>query len=647
MAHATWLPSAPGFKEDLILSADGPSAPAVPSTHTVRAITRLLAWLDHGVKLVALLLLVEIVVTVFAGVIARYVFNASFSWTEELASWSFIWLIFTGIAAGHRGERHIAVGMVDGALSPRWQSRVGFLVDLIVAYTTVMLLFGGEELVRSIGGTSTALQWPNYVKYAIIPASCSVSLAYLFLGRVVERGPRSMLTSAAAIALAFGLYAFTSAAPGSPFPDASPSLIMGVAFGVALVIGVPIGFAMLFGVFLSTWGANLLPVAGVVHNMVGGASSFVLLAIPFFLSAGYLMNLGGLSTRIIDFASALVGHWRGGLAQANVLHSVMLGGICGSSGADAASTTKILVPEMIRRGYSPAFACAITAVGSILPSCFPPSIALLIYAAVAEVSVAQLFTAGILPGLLLAALMMVAVYFVSRTRDYEPGKRRASIADIARSGLRALPAFMLILLILGLLRFGVVTATEVGVVAVLWALVLGKFAYRSFTWREFFAEMAECAIDTALIGFLIAVSVPFAWVLIAEQVPQLLVEWTKQFVSQPWQLLLLINILMLIAGTFLEVVPIMLIMVPLFVPVMLAVGVDPIHLGIIIVINSVLGSLTPPVGILVFICASIAKVPANAVFRECNPFLVACGIGLIVITYVPALSLTLWKLIGH
>jgi tripartite ATP-independent transporter DctM subunit len=604
-------------------------------------------FLDGLVKYVALLLLIELIVTVFAGVIARYVFNSSFVWTEELASWSFIWLIFTGVAAGHRGERHIAVGMIGGTASSRSRPWIVFLVDLIVAYTTVMLLAGGAELVRSIGGTSTALQWPNYIKYAIVPASCAVSLAFLLLGRVAEHGWRSFVVAAIAIAVACALYALTATTSQPPFPDVSPSLIMGIAFGVALIIGVPVGFAMLFGVFLSTWGASLLPVPGVVHNMVGGASSFVLLAIPFFLCAGYLMNSGGLSTRIIDFASALVGHWRGGLAQANVVHSVMLGGICGSSSADAAGTTKILVPEMIRRGYSGPFACAITAVGSILPSCFPPSIALLIYAAIAEVSVAQLFTAGILPGLLLAALMMIAVYLVARNRDYEPPRKRASISVIALTGARAMPVFVLIFVILALLRFGVVTATEVGVVAVLWALLLGKYVYKAFGWRQFFDDMAECAVDTALIGFLIAVSVPFAWVLIAEQVPQALVGWTKAVVSQPWQLLLLINVLMLIAGTFLEVVPIMLIMVPLFVPLMLAVGVDPIHLGIIIVINAVLGSLTPPVGILVFICASIAKVSANAVFRECNPFLIACGIGLLAITYVPSLSLTLWKLIGH
>ena len=359
------------------------------------------------------------------------------------------------------------------------------------------------------------------------------------------------------------------------------------------------------------------------------------------------MNSGGLSARIIDFASALVGHWRGGLAQANVVHSVMLGGVCGSSSADAASTTKILVPEMIKRGYPGPFACAITAVGSILPACFPPSIALLIYAAIAEVSVAQLFTAGILPGLLLAALLMVAVYIVSTKRNFEPSRQRASFREISTAGMRALPAFVLILLILGLLRFGVVTATEVGVVAVLWAFVLGKFAYKSFTWRQLYDDLAECAIDSALIGFLIAVSVPFAWILIAEQIPQVLISWTKEFVHEPWQLLLLINVLMLMAGTVLEVIPIILIMVPLFVPLMLSVGVDPIHLGVIIVINSVLGSLTPPVGILVFICASIAKIPSNEIFRECTPFLIACAIGLGIITYVPSLSLVLWKVIGH
>lgn len=611
-----------------------------------RIAQRLLTVLDRGVDFSCFFLLSFIILVVLVGVIARYVFNSAFSWTEELASWSFVWLIFAGMAAGHRGGRHITSEILEPK-SPFAKSVMRFFVDLTLGYTLMALLFGGRELIESIGGISTALQWPNQVKYWCIPVACTISLITMIMAEVPRAGWRTAAIPVVAVALSAVLYFVLEARPEPLLAGWSPSLVMGIAFSFALIIGVPIGYAMLFSAFAANWGAVLLPIAGAVHSMVGGGSSFVLLAIPFFLTAGYLMNSGGLSTRIIDFASALVGHWRGGLAQANVAHSVMLGGICGSSGADAASTTKILVPEMIRRGYSPPFACAVTAVGSILPACFPPSIAMLIYAAVAEVSVAQLFTAGIIPGLLLAGLMMIAVYWVAVKRNYEPAGKRASLSEIFWSGMRAIPAFGLAIAILTLLRFGVVTATEVGVIAVLWSLVLGKFVYKAFDWKTFYHDMVECSVDSALIGFLIAVSVPFAWILIAEQVPQMVVGATRHYISDIWVMLLFINILMLIAGMFLEVVPIMLIMVPLFAPVLIQSGVDPIHLGVIIVINSVLGSLTPPVGILVFICASIAKVSAREVFRECNPFLIACGFGLILITYFPALSLTLWKLIGH
>ncbi len=448
------------------------------------------------------------------------------------------------------------------------------------------------------------------------------------------------------IAVGLTLYGAT-VANGPPFPDASPSLILSLAFFGAMAIGVPIGFAMLFGAFVSTWGADLLPVVGVVHTMVGGASPFVLLAIPFFLTAGYLMNSGGLATRLIDFASALVGHFRGGLAQANVFHSVMLGGICGSSGADAASTTKILVPEMIRRGYSGPFACAVTAVGSILPSCFPPSIALLVYASIAQVSVAQLFTAGIIPGLLMCAFMMIAVHLVAKHRNYERAERRATGREMLRAGIRAAPASFLAVVILGLLRLGIMTATEVGIVAVLWSFAIGKFLYRSFTWRELYHDMVECATDSALIFFLIAVASPYAWVLLAEQMPQQVLGWVTALIHSRWQMLLVVNVMTLLAGCFLEVIPSMLIIVPLLTPLVISMGISPYHLGIIIVFNLLLAEVSPPIGILVFISASIARVPSGAVFRECLPFLAACSVGLVMITFIPWLSLGLWEVIGR
>lgn len=599
--------------------------------------------LDQTVALVCLAMLLAIIVTVCAGVVARYVFNSSFTWTEEFGSLAFVWLTFVGVAAGHRDEQHVALTLFEDSVTGFALQVRRILIDLIVSYTTFWLLFGGVELVATIGGTSTALGWPNALKYALVPAGCVIGLLYIILSGETLR---AIIRSAAIVAFAGLTLVPLQELIGLMSADTSPSLIMAVVFLICLFIGVPIAFSMLFCVFIATLGTNILPIAAIVHTVVGGASSFVLLAIPFFLTAGYIMNAAGLSARIIDFASAVVGHLRAGLAQANIFHSVMLGGICGSSSADAASTTKILVPEMIKRGYSPEFSCAVTAVGSILPNCFPPSLALLVYAAVAEVSVAQLFMAGVVPGLLLGAIMMLTVHWVALQRDYEPARRRISWLEIWRTGIRVLPTSMLAIVILGLLRFGVATATEVGAIAILWVFLLGKFFYRSLSWRDTYRELTESAVQSALIGFLIAVSAPFAWVLIAEGMPQLLLNWATPFFSQGWQLLVLLNVIMLLAGTVLELLPMILILVPLMVPVLISFGVDPVQIGIVIVINGLLGSLTPPVGILVFITASIAKVNATAIFRECNPFLVTCGFGLLLITFVPAISLTLWKLFG-
>lgn len=607
-------------------------------------LARVLRVADALLGVIVAALLLSIMGVVFAGIIARFVFSASLSWSEELASWMLVWLTFIGMAIGIRADRHVAITLLGDALNDPGRRIIRFVVNVVVTYTMIMLFFEGIKLVREIGGVSPGLQWDNWIEYVVIPACSAIGLLLATLARVSRGDSWSVLAAEFAIALA--LYGVTLGA-AFPFPNTSPSLIMGIAFVVALALGVPIGFAMLFSVFLATWGADLLPAVGVIHNVVAGCSPFVLLAIPFFLTAGYLMNSGGLSRRIIDFANTLVGHFRGGLAQANVFHSVMLGGVCGSSSADAASTTKILVPEMMRRGYSGSFACAVTAVGSILPSCFPPSIALLVYASIASVSVSGLFTAGLIPGLMLCVLMMFTVHLVARKRNYERAPQRATARQMVWAGLEAAPASFVAVVILSLLRFGVMTPTEVGIVAVLWSFAVGKFLYRGFTMREFYGDMVECAIDSALISFLIGVAAPFAWVLVAEQMPQQIISWVTTVIHQKWELLLVANVVVLLAGCILEVIPSMLIIVPLMAPLLTSMGVNPIQLGIIIVFNLLLAEVSPPLGILVYISASIARVPTGAVFRECIPFVVVCFIGLLAITFCPALTLTLGHLISR
>lgn len=613
-----------------------------PANGASFAVERILRRLDHALVATCVLLLVGIIADVFAGVISRYVFNASLRWTEELGQWLYIWLIFIGIALGHRRKAHITIGLYENLQAPRLRRLLTFLSHSIVAYTTLLVITSGWAITWLIGGSSPALQWPTWIKYIAVPASSCLCLIFLALEGFDD--VRERFWSIAAVAAGIALYVLTETFDLIRFENTSPTLVMSVAFVATIVLNVPIGYGLLFSAYVATLGFELLPPPAVVQTMVNGAGQFLLLAIPLFLAAGALMNSGTLTSRIIDLAVAFVGHRRGGLGHVAVLQSTIYGGISGSSGSDAAMHAKVLVPEMSRRGYPLPFSCALSAASSILPNVIPPSIAMLLYAAITDVSVGRLFVAGVGPGLLLALCLMVTVHIIAKRQGFGEPAARASLGERARAFMRATPVLVIVVFILGGIRFGVFTPTEAGVVAAVWAFLLGKFAYRSYDWSQLYGLIAESALEAALIGFLVAVASPFAWVLIAEQTPQHLVETVIGYVAHPWAILFMMNILMLIVGTALELPAAMLILVPLFVPIIQHVGIDPVHFGIVVVANLMFGGLTPPVGVLVFIVASIARLPANVVFRACLPFLLALIAGLAVITYVPALSVGLVRL---
>ncbi|MEQ8602899.1 MAG: TRAP transporter large permease subunit [Marivibrio sp.] len=601
--------------------------------------------LDQLVGGAAALALAALIAIVFANVVARYVFNNSMTWASEAAQWLFIAMIFLAVPLAHRSRRHLSINLLVDRLPPKGRSAAGLLGDVVVAYATIMLLFGGAFLMEVLGGVNHALQAPVWVKFAAVPASCAAGLVFLAL-RGLEEGTQ-VWRQPAAIALAFALYWVMQEGPGvGALKGLDPTAVMAAAFLIAMALGAPVAFAMIFSAFVANEAGGVLPPAAVVQTMVNGSSKFLLLAIPFFIAAGALMNAGGLTRRLMDFAFTLVGHFRGGLAQVNVVSSGLYAGISGSSYSEAALGTKLLVPQMVRRGYAAPFACAVTAASATLPNVIPPSIALLILAAASNLSVGDLWLAGVGPGLLMGASLMLCLYVIARRRGYGAAVDRASGGERGRAALGALPVLGLAVFIIGGIRFGVVTPTEAGVLAVVYALILGLVVYRAYTGRGLWESLREAAVEAALVGLLIGAAAPFAFVLVSQGAPQAIIATMAGIAETPIVLLLIANLVMLLFGMFLDIGAAILILTPLLMPLMIEAGVDPVHFGVVIVVNLMLGGLTPPVGMLAFITGSISRTPVHEVFRAMIPLLATLIAALLVITYTPAVSLGLGWLIS-
>ncbi len=610
-----------------------------------RVVKRVLGLLDAIIGGTATVALILLILIVLANVIGRYVFSHSLTWGGEAAQWLFIGVIFLAVPLAHRGRAHLAIQFLVDKLPVEARVVTAFISDLIIAFATVALLFGGITLIGAVGGVNYALNLPSWVKFALIPVTCMLGLIYLLLQGLDEgRKPWRGLVS---ILLAFAVHYLIQPGEILSLRGLDPGATMILSFLIAMALGTPVAFAMIFSAFMANAAGGILPPAAVVQNMVNGSSKFLLLAIPFFIAAGALMNIGGLTNRLMDFAFKLVGHLRGGFAQVNIVSSGFYAGISGSSYSEAALGTKLLVPQMVKHGYSPGFSCAITAASATLPNIIPPSIALLILASVANLSVGSLWLAGVLPGLLMAVSLMICVYVIARIRGYGTANKAASWAERGRAAVNALPVLGLAVVIIGGIRGGIVTPTEAGVLAVAYAFILGIAVYRTFTWIELWESLRTAAVEAAMVGLLIGAAAPFTFVLVTEQVPQSVAAVITGLSDNPLVVLLLANLLLLFFGMFLDIGAAILILTPLLMPIMVQMGVDPIHFGLIIVVNLMLGGLTPPVGMLVFITSGISKTPVHEVFRAMYPLLGALLVALAIVTYVPAVSLGLgWLLQG-
>jgi tripartite ATP-independent transporter DctM subunit len=428
-----------------------------------------------------------------------------------------------------------------------------------------------------------------------------------------------------------------------------PSVVTVVLLFLAslFILNVPIAFAMVLASLLYYATSGIVPPVVLPQRMVALVESFTLLAVPFFILTGSLMNASGITEKLVRLASALVGHITGGLGQVNVVVSTLFGGLSGSANADAASQAKVVVPAMIKRGYSPAYSAAITASSAIITALIPPSITLIIYAWLAEVSVGRLFLGGIGPGLLVAVSLMSVNYVISRQRGYElAGTRQFDWRELWEAFKGSLWALTIPVMVVGGIRFGVFTATEAGAAAAVYAFFVGRFIFRTLALKDLPAILADAARASAVVMLIIAAAAPFGWLLTYERLPQAAAGLLLSVSQDPLVVLLLINLGLLLLGCFMEGTALLIILVPLLAPAVQTLGIDPIHFGVVIGFNILVGALTPPVGVLLYMTCSVVKgVTISAISREIWPFALTAIACLLLLTFVPDIVLFLPNLL--
>ncbi|MFP7285985.1 TRAP transporter large permease [Shouchella clausii] len=417
-------------------------------------------------------------------------------------------------------------------------------------------------------------------------------------------------------------------------------LFLVLLFIVLLFLGVPIAFTLGIVAFIGIWLLDAMPLQIVVQTMFAGVESFILLAVPLFILAANIMNQGQISERLIQLAVSMVGHIRGGLAQANIVVSMFFGGISGSAQADTAGVGKILIPSMMKEGYSKSTAVGTTAASSTMGLLIPPSIPMVVYGSVTSVSVGQMFIGGIIPGLLMGVAMMALVAFVSHRQNY-PRHERVKLAEIGRQFLKCVPPLLTPLIILGGIIGGFVTPTEAAIIACLYALILAMFVYKTIKWKD----MPEILFDTirlsSLTLFALATASALGRLFSYYRVPDTIAGFFDSTFSSAGLFLLAVILLFLFVGMFLDAIPAMILFVPIVLPASQTLGIDPIHFGIVIVMCLAVGMITPPYGLCMLLASSIAKLSVSRSIIALLPYVAVILVAILIVAFVPAVALWL------
>lgn len=583
------------------------------------------------------------VTAVFLQVIFRYVLKAPLSWSEELARYTFMWTTFLGASVALRSNSlpNITLGLKYFPAKIRPYLYL-FTSALSTIFCYHFIVYGTQLTIAGLPDKSPGLDFTIAWAYAALPiggAFMLIHLLYLAASESEEKGLNPLMGLVIVIAIAGGLDFLYS----QPIPGLNYLLVALLLLFFAMGVPIAISLALLTVVAFSSLGD--FPLTVIPQRMFVGLDSFTLMAVPFFMLAGAIMHSGGIALRLVNFASALVGWIRGGLIPANVIASVIFADMSGSAASDTAAIGNVMLPGMIKRGYERNFVTALQSAAGSLGVQFPPSSGMLLYAFVANVSVAHLFMASFVPGFMVAFTFAATGLIIARRHNY-PAEPWVGFGPLAKAFIDSIWALLAPIIILGGILGGIFTPTEAGVIAVVYSLIVSIFFYKELPLAKMPDVITTGAINTSRVMFIASSGMLLGWYLASQQIPQEIAAELFTITKDPFWLLVIVNLFLIAIHTVLETGTTILVVIPIILPALLAAGVDPIHFGIIVAINSALGMILPPIGICLFVSSAITNISLEDVTKAVWPFALANLVILSVVTACPWLVKILPSMFG-
>ena len=576
---------------------------------------------------------------VLANVAGRALATTGFLWTGEVAQFALSVLTFVGGVVAYRRLQHMPVRALTNLLPPRTQAVLVVLAEWLVLLAAAVVAIASATLVQSTWNEQTPILRIPAASIAL-PLSAAMALLALYAFERLLRAEKRTLVGVGAVLAALLLLVLLSSAWWQPLvtPTVATSVVLGV-FLLTVLAGLPVGFALILGAAAYLWVSNSSPMVALPQNMVNGTGNYVLLAVPFFVLAGLIMERGGISLRLVRFVQALVGHVRGGLLHVVVVSMYLVSGLSGSKAADVAAVGSVMRNMLAREGYRPGEGAAVLAASAAMGETVPPSIAMLVLGSITSLSIAALFVGGIIPAAVIGLCLMLLISVRARIAN-APRSARASRSTLGRAALGAVLPLLMPLILFGGILFGIATPTEVSSFAVLYGIGLAFF-YREMDLRGLGRTVVDSAALSGMVLFILAAASAFSWVLTTASLPQHLVELLHGVNDSSLVFLVGSIALLIAAGTLLEGLPALNVLAPLLLPIAVQLGISPLHYGIVLVIAMGIGAFMPPAGVGFYVCCAIQRTDVEPASRAMLPYLGVLIAGLLVVAFVPALTLVL------